>query len=131
MARAEVTGRRPRVTADRLKQTSGCPVEPMAYSIRQFSEAHNISVDTYFRMRRAGLGPATMKVGSWTLISVEAAAAWRLERERAARTAFTHINDCGRHRLTSGPPALLGFRPRPRRREQGPYSSARERELIT
>ena len=130
MAPREVTGRKPADGASRKKPSP--PLDELkAYSIPQFCALHGISIDTYFRMQRQGLGPATMKVGSRTLISVEAAAAWRLERERAARTAFTHINDCGRHRLTSGPPALLGFRPRPRRREQGPYSSARERELIT
>jgi hypothetical protein len=63
------------------------PIEPMAYSIRQFCEAHNISVDTYFRAQRAGVGPVTMKVGGRTLISVEAAAAWRREREQASQQA--------------------------------------------
>ena len=32
-----------------LPPIRGPPVAPMAYSIRQFCEAHNISVDTYFR----------------------------------------------------------------------------------
>jgi hypothetical protein len=59
----------------------------MAYSIRQFCEAHSISVDTYFRLQRADAGPATMKVGGRTLISVEAAAAWRRDRELAAQEA--------------------------------------------
>jgi hypothetical protein len=63
----------------------GKPAELMAYSIGQFCQAHNISVDTYFRMQRQGFGPATMKVGSRTLISVEAAAAWRRAREQAVR----------------------------------------------
>jgi hypothetical protein len=109
MARGEVTGRRPRIAADLVEQASGPPlpnektptphaepkltkravlppvrgppIAPMAYSIRQFCQAHNISVDTYFRMQRAGFGPVTMKVGGRTLISVEAAAAWRRERE--------------------------------------------------
>jgi hypothetical protein len=109
MPRGEVTGRKPSVSADPAKQASGLPTEneitptphaepktarravlpplrgppvaPMAYSIRQFSEAHNVSVDTYFRLQRAGLGPVTMKVGGRTLISVESAAAWRRERE--------------------------------------------------
>jgi hypothetical protein len=59
----------------------------MAYSIRQFCQAHNISVDTYFRMQRAGFGPVTMKVGGRTLISVEAAAAWRRDREADTNAA--------------------------------------------
>ena len=115
MARREVTGRGPSVRRDLVKQASGPPVSneitpkphaepksakravlpplrgppvaPMAYSIRQFCEVHSISVDTYFRLQRAGLGPVTMKVGCRTLISVEAAAAWRRDRELAAREA--------------------------------------------
>ena len=87
MALAEVTGRRPRMTTGRLKRPSGSPISPMAYSIRQFSQAHSISMDTYFRLQRAGLGPVTMKVGGRTLISVEAAAAWRRERELPALEA--------------------------------------------
>src|SRR5262245_29989036 len=103
MARGAVTGRMPSDIADRVKRISGpptpnevtptphaepksgrrmlkppvhgSPIEAMAYSIRQFCEAHNISVDTYFRMQRAGRGPVTMKVGGRTLISIEAAAA--------------------------------------------------------
>ncbi|PSO16792.1 hypothetical protein C7G41_36280 [Bradyrhizobium sp. MOS002] len=62
-------------------------MEPKAYSIKQFCEAHSISVDTYFRMQRAASGPVRMKVGARTLISVEAAAAWRREREMAGRRA--------------------------------------------
>ena len=115
MPRGEITGRKPSVSAERVKQASGPPISneivptphaepksakravlppirgppvaPMAYSIRQFCEAHNFSVDTYFRLQRAGLGPLTMKVGGRTLISVEAATAWRRERELAARKA--------------------------------------------
>ena len=115
MARGEVTGRKPRVSAGPKNLASGPPVlneitptphaepksarravlppirgppvAPMAYSIRQFCQAHSISVDTYFRLQRANGGPATMKVGGRTLISVEAAAAWRRERELPALEA--------------------------------------------
>jgi len=76
MARGEITGRKPRVSADHVER-SGPPIQPMAYSIRTFCELHDISVDTYFRMQRRGEGPVTMKVGGRTLISQEAAAAWR------------------------------------------------------
>jgi hypothetical protein len=72
MARAEVTGRKTRSA-----------VVLAAYSIQQFCEAHNISVDLYFKLQRQGLGPKTMKVGSRTLISAESAAAWRRAREIA------------------------------------------------
>jgi hypothetical protein len=35
-------------------------------------------------MQREGWGPTVMHVGSRTLISIEAAAAWRKQREEAA-----------------------------------------------
>ena len=115
MARGEVTGRKPRVSADPddqargppipneitptphaepksakravLPPIRGPPVAPMAYSIRQFCQAHSISADTFFRLQRAGLGPVTMKVNARTLVSTEAAAAWRRERELVAQEA--------------------------------------------
>jgi hypothetical protein len=54
-----------------------------ALSIQQFCEVHGISKDFYFKLQRQGLGPKTMRVGSRTLISIEAATAWRRERELA------------------------------------------------
>jgi len=115
MPRGEITGRKPSVSADPVNQANGPPTQsevtptpraepksakravlprirgppiaPMAYSIGQFCEAHNISVDTYFRLQRVGLGPVTMKVLGRTLIAVEAAAAWRRDREAATTVA--------------------------------------------
>jgi len=60
---------------------------PLAMSIREFCTAHRISEDLFFKMRRQGWGPVVMRVGSRTLISVEAAAAWRKAREAAAGAA--------------------------------------------
>jgi len=62
-----------------------------AYTIRQFSRAHGISEDMFYKMRRAGWGPATMKVGTRTLISVEAAARWRAEREAASVSVQSNV----------------------------------------
>ena len=114
MARGEVTGRKPLVTADPTKRKPGPPsadpgaVEPMAHSepqwsacatkppirgpplamsIREFCTAHRISEDMFFKMRRQGWGPAVMRVGTRTLISIEAAAEWRKAREQAATEA--------------------------------------------
>src|SRR5215475_10797727 len=112
MARREVTGRRPAQTADAAKRQAGPPKKkdpkaiepiglsepdssisvktppirgpPLAMSIRIFCALHGISEDMFYKMKRDGWGPATMKVGSRTLISVEAAAEWRREREEAA-----------------------------------------------
>jgi hypothetical protein len=74
MAPADRTGRK--------KQPSPPLDELKAYSIQQFCALHGISIDTYFRMQRQGLGPATMKVLNRTLISAESAAAWRRAREQ-------------------------------------------------
>jgi len=111
MARGEVTGRKPVVTADPTKRKPGPPradpgaIEPMAHSepqrsasatkppirgpplamsIREFCTAHRISEDMFYKMRREKWGPTVMHVGSRTLISIEAAAEWRRQREQAA-----------------------------------------------
>ena len=52
-----------------------------AFSIAEFCAAHHISRSYYFMIRRRGEGPREMKVGRRRLISVEAAADWRRERE--------------------------------------------------
>jgi hypothetical protein len=81
MAKCGRVGRKPRV------EIEPPPMQPLAFSIRQFCQAHNISLDSYFRAQRAGIGPMTMRVGRRTLIAVEAAAVWRREREQAAQKA--------------------------------------------
>jgi predicted DNA-binding transcriptional regulator AlpA len=57
-----------------------------AASVDQFCAAHSISRATFYNLRKAGKGPSEMKVGNRTLISEEAAEAWRrrMERETAA-----------------------------------------------
>jgi hypothetical protein len=114
MARAEITGCKPRVTQDRPQRRPGPPrahpeaIEPtprrelesiirderppirgppLAFSIAEFCRAHGISESMYFKMRAQGLGPREMSVGTRKLISLEAAAAWRRARERKATTA--------------------------------------------
>ncbi len=61
------------------------PIAPMALSIRQFCISHDLSIDKFYAMNREGSGPETMRHGGRTLISVEAAAAWRREREIASK----------------------------------------------
>lgn len=56
-----------------------------AYSVQEFCRAHRISRAMFYKMQYDGIGPRTMKVGTRTLISDEAAADWR--REREAETA--------------------------------------------
>ena len=117
MARVEITGKKPAQTDDAAKRQAGPPKKtdpkaieptghsepdssisvktppirgpPLAMSIRVFCALHGISEDMFYKMKRDGWGPATMKVGSRTLISHEAAADWRRKREAAAATTTT------------------------------------------
>ena len=58
-----------------------------AFAISEFCEAHRISRSKLYQLWAAGVGPRFMKVGVKVLISVEAAADWRREREQAAAEA--------------------------------------------
>jgi hypothetical protein len=53
-------------------------------SIKQFCDRHSISEAFYYELRKEGKGPDTMDVDGRVLISNEAAARWRAERERTA-----------------------------------------------
>ena len=77
MARPEVTGRKPQVSE------GGPPVAREAYTVKEFCVAFRISVDMFWKMRRAGWAPALMKVGTKVLISTAAAEQWKREREAA------------------------------------------------
>jgi hypothetical protein len=87
MARGEVTGKKPTNKNSgpkyRRRPVSADP-NSLAMSIREFCRLHGISEDQFYKMKREGWGPTTMKVGSRTLVSHEAAAGWRREREIAA-----------------------------------------------
>ena len=63
-----------------LAQSAGAD----AASISRFCARHDISRATYYNLRQAGLGPREMRIGTRVLITVEAAAAWRREREAAS-----------------------------------------------
>ena len=59
-----------------------------AYSIEQFCAAHGgISEAFFHKLVSEGRGPKLMKVGTRTLVSVEAAAAWRAQQEAATEQA--------------------------------------------
>jgi hypothetical protein len=53
-------------------------------SIAAFCRRHDISQAMYFKLKRQGRAPVEMVVGARRLISIEAAARWRAEREAAA-----------------------------------------------
>jgi hypothetical protein len=58
----------------------------LGYSVAEFCEAHDISIG-FFELRKRGLGPRVMKLGTRTLISAEEAARWRAERTAASNAA--------------------------------------------
>jgi hypothetical protein len=76
MARPEVTGKKVPSTADDLD----------AYSIDEFCRRHGISPQLFYKLKPEGLMPPTFRLGARVLISREAAAAWRRDRERADKT---------------------------------------------
>jgi hypothetical protein len=72
MARPEVSGRKPpAATTD----------DADAFSIAEFCRRHGISPQLFYKFK-ADM-PRTFKVGTRVLISREAAARWRAEREEA------------------------------------------------
>jgi hypothetical protein len=58
-----------------------------AFDIDSFCAAHNISRSKLYQLWTDGTGPDWMQVGARRLISCEAAARWRRQREEAARSA--------------------------------------------
>ena len=78
MARPEVTGRKIALldVAD----------DADAFTVNEFCARHRISVQLFYKNRKQM--PRTFNVGTRVLISKEAAAAWRREREQA--TAVTN-----------------------------------------
>ena len=62
-------------------------MERTAYTISEFCQAHRISRAYYFKLRHQGLAPREMHVGTRVIISGEAAADWRREREDEAVNA--------------------------------------------
>src|SRR5262245_21479223 len=76
----------------RPQQARAPPSEDVdAFSIPQSCSRHNISEAFFHKLRGVGLGPDTMKVMGRTLISREAAARWRRQREMAALAAHADI----------------------------------------
>jgi hypothetical protein len=57
----------------------------LAFTVDQFCHYHNLSRPFFYKMLKVGIGPRIFKVGTRTLVSTEAAAAWRREREAATR----------------------------------------------
>lgn len=69
-----------------LSPTTAAP-QAATFTVPQFLASHNVSRTHFYALVADGRGPRLMKVGRRTLISVEAAAAWRarMEAETAAQ----------------------------------------------
>jgi predicted DNA-binding transcriptional regulator AlpA len=65
----------------------GVTARKSAFSVDEFCADHGISRATFYNIRSAGRGPAEMKIGTRTLISVEAAEAWRRRMEAETTAA--------------------------------------------
>jgi hypothetical protein len=77
--------RRLRIDPDVLAsiRDPGLPIE--CYSRLEFCRSHRVSERFYRILRQAGLGPDEIHLGTKILISKEAAARWRAEREAASK----------------------------------------------
>jgi hypothetical protein len=83
MARPEVTDRKMAVA--RPEPTAFDDAD--AYSIEEFCRRHRISVQMFYKFKAAM--PATFRIGTRVLVSREAAARWRAEREQATAAEIT------------------------------------------
>jgi hypothetical protein len=61
------------------------PVQSEVLTVSEFCNSHRISHSKFYEMLKAGYGPRIMKVGRRTLISVEAATAWRRRLEESSK----------------------------------------------
>jgi predicted DNA-binding transcriptional regulator AlpA len=71
--------RRRKATRRHLPQDVDC------YSVVEFCRRHGISRPHFYRLRRLGLTPPELRLGTRLLISRESAEAWRRERSQPRR----------------------------------------------
>ena len=70
-----------------ISSSGAKPPAAAAFSVPEFCEAHRISRAMFYILAREGRAPAIIKAGRRTLISTEAAAAWRRRMEQSAHEA--------------------------------------------
>ena len=58
--------------------------EADAFSLATFCRRHGISLQMYYKLAQQRLAPQTFNIGTRVLVSKEAAARWRAEREAAS-----------------------------------------------
>ena len=59
-------------------------IPKLAFSIDEFCRAYGLGKTTFFKLLKTGAAPRVMRVGHRTLISREAAEAWRRSVEQPA-----------------------------------------------
>jgi hypothetical protein len=69
-----------------MKAKEKVVVQKCTFTIRDFCDAHNISIPFLYDLFKKGEGPCTIRLGNRRLISVEEAARWRAERTAASST---------------------------------------------
>lgn len=86
MARSEVTGRKPPMSGEkrrrlgfRRKSENRKPGD--AHTIPSFCDSNKISESKYFELKRQGRGPREIELDNRIIITPEAEADWRRERE--------------------------------------------------
>jgi predicted DNA-binding transcriptional regulator AlpA len=84
-------GRSKKSVPQKRQRMDGVPLQAM--SVEQFSRAHNINRDTFYELLKRGEAPECMKLGKRRLISFEAAARWRAQREREATEVAASASD--------------------------------------
>ena len=92
MARPEITGKKiaaTGVTIGRKIHHEDDVDDADAYSVEEFCRRHRISVQLFYKFRDQM--PGAFRVGTKVLISREAAARWRKEREEAAKSAEAEV----------------------------------------
>jgi hypothetical protein len=60
---------------------------PACYTLREFCDARRVSRSALYKLWSEGTGPRFLHNGNKILISAEAAADWRRQREEAAAAA--------------------------------------------
>lgn len=80
MARPQITSRKMAETRPELAALD----EADAYSVEEFCRRHRISIQLFYKFQDEM--PVTFTIGKRRLISREAAARWRAEREAASAT---------------------------------------------
>ena len=61
------------------------PIIDPSYTIAEFCAAEHITAPTFYKLKRAGLGPKEMRHGAAIRISHRARLEWQKERERPTK----------------------------------------------